>query len=155
MGKTVDIIASGTEFMDDCGVTRTGIKGVRFNGRTVEKLHESGSWSDAARFNANIKELIWLPNGSVKAILEDGRCEYATDLVPTPNKYNRIRYELPDNNVSSNSQSTRNTSRESKDGNMFVSILLWPIKMVLKGVWALVKFVFWTLLLGSIFEKEK
>ena len=148
--KKFGIIGEGTEFIDDWGVNSTDVGGVRINGNCVQRLSKSGTWYDCYNAGKPIEKLLWTENGSVMAVTQDGRAQYAANLACNPQNKPKVReYVLEDKSKVDN-----DTPKREAESRGSSSRSGWWWKWPLKGIWAAVKFIFWGMLFNSMSNSD-
>lgn len=142
------IINQGSAFYDDYAANSTDVAGVRINGSCVERLGKNGQWFTAYNAGEPIDNLLWTENGAVQAVTSSGKVAYSNvNLTCNPKNKPSVR-EITIGGKKSSSRGKREEYSDSSSGAP--AILLWP----LKGLWWLVKFIFWTLLFDSIMSSN-
>lgn len=135
--KKFRIIGEGSEFQDNYGIQNTDVGGVRIHGTCVQRLSKDGRWYNCYTSDKPIKKILWTENGSIMAVTQDDRVQYANvNLKCNPNNKPRVR----DYVVEGRSKPAKQKSKRTIGGSFLKSGWWW--KWPLKGLWAIIKFVF-------------
>lgn len=125
------IIGEGTEFLDNWVINSNDVGGVRVNGTCVQRLGKDGTWYD--RYNAGkpIEKILWTEDGSIMAVLPDGRVQHANvSLSCNPRNKPQVR----DNVVEDKSQATKSATTKIEKYISNSSRSGWWWKWPLKGL---------------------